>query len=308
MGRIRRRHLRARRWLVLLAVLAAAGALLRPAVARAADAVTAAPGEGAALYLQSCAPCHGPGGKGDGPEASSFSPPPGDLRSGFVASLSEDQAVAKLRDGLPLTLGSDPRALKERLGHLEEVTGHLQRLPGIDWPAVDRGAALYAANCALCHGPFGQPLAAAALPKGVQKPPRDLRDPAFQKATSDEQLIADMQHGRSAMPAIPATREQRQARDLVVFIRLLSPGFETYSYYCAPCHGDDGRGHGVLAAGKNAPPVAFDRAWVAKQDPDQLRIHVTHMLSLHGPSMPHFRGALTDEQLRAIVRHLKTGS
>lgn len=278
----------------------------RPAAA-APDAGTAAP-DGRALYLQSCAPCHGVAGKGDGPEASSFAPAPPDLHAGDLASLDEQQMVAKLRDGLPLTLGSDPRALRERLGHLEEITGHLQKLPSIDWPTVDRGAALYEKSCAACHGSFGQPIDAAALPKGVQKPPRDLRDPAFQKATSDEQLIADMQHGKSAMPAIPATREPRQARDLVVFIRLLSPGFETYSYYCAPCHGDDGRGHGVFATGKNAPPLPFDRAWVAKQDPEQLRIHVTHMLSLHGPTMPHFRGTLDDAQLRAIVRYVKTGT
>ena len=295
-----RGHVRA--IVVLVATLVAA--VPSPA---AADAGSALP-DGRALYLQSCAPCHGPAGKGDGPEASSFSPPPGDLTGSFVASLSEDQAVAKLRDGLPLTLGSDPRALKQRLDPLEGVTGHLQKLPGIDWPAVDRGAALFAADCAPCHGPFGQPLDEAALPKGVQKPPRDLRDPAFQKATSDEQLIAGMALLPCCMSAIPATREPRQARDLVVFLRLLSPGFETYSYYCAPCHGDDGRGHGVFAAGKNAPPVAFDRAWLAKQDPEQLRLHVSHMLSLHGPSMPHFRGALSDAQLHAIVRFLKKPS
>lgn len=307
MGRTRRTGSRVRRTTALLAAVTVGLALHAVPVGAQGEAA-AAPADGRALYLQSCAPCHGATGKGDGPEASSFAPPPPDLRAGTFASLDEQQMVAKLRDGLPLTLGSDPRALQERLGHLEEITGHLQKLPSIDWPAVDRGAALYEKDCAACHGPFGQALDAAALPKGVQKPPRDLRDPVFQKATSDEQLIADMQHGKSAMPAIPATREQRQARDLVVFIRLLSPGFETYSYYCAPCHGDDGRGHGVFATGKNAPPVAFDRTWVAKQDPEQLRIHVTHMLSLHGPTMPHFRGTLDDAQLRAIARYIKSAS
>lgn len=305
MGRTRREHVYARRHVALLSLLVLVGAL--QASPTGATEAAPAPPDGKQLYLQSCAPCHGPAGHGDGPEASSFAPPPRDLSGGFVAGLDEDQVVARLRDGMPLTLASDPRALKERLRHLEEVTGHLQRLPDIDWQAVDRGAALYVRNCGVCHGPFGNPLDPTALPTGVQKPPRDLRAPAFQRATSDDQLIAAMQHGASAMPAIPATREQRQARDLVVFIRLLSPGFETYSYYCAPCHGDDGRGQGVLAAGKNAPKVAFDRAWRARQDPEQLRIHVAHMLSLHGPSMPHFRGTLSDEQLRAVVRYLKAG-
>jgi len=291
------------RGLVALVATLSAG---RPAAALT-DARPAAP-DGRALYVQTCAPCHGPAGRGDGPEASSFAKRPPDLTAGVLANVDEDRAIARLRDGLPLTLGSEPRALEGRLAHVEDVTGHLKKLPDIDWRTVDRGAALFSANCAVCHGPFGQPLALTALPKGVQKQPRDLRDPAFQKAASDDGLIAAMQHGTSAMPAIPATRETRQARDLVVFIRLLSPGFETYSYYCAPCHGDDGRGHGVLASGKNAPQVAFDRTWRAKQDPEQLRIQVTHMLSLHGPTMPHFRGTLTDEQLRAIVGYIKNGS
>ena len=46
------------------------------AVARADD-----PGltQGKQLYMQYCASCHGPGGKGDGPKAASLKPGPGDL-------------------------------------------------------------------------------------------------------------------------------------------------------------------------------------------------------------------------------------
>ena len=289
------------------AVVALAATFAAVRSAAAVPDAGATPPDGRALYQQSCAPCHGSSGRGDGPEASSFARMPPDVARS-LADVDDDRAVARLRDGLPLALAADPQALKQRLTHLEEVTGHLEKLPEIDWPAFDRGAALYATKCAVCHGPFGQPLDPASLPKGVQKPPRDLRDPAFQAATSDAQLRDDMQHGRAAMPAISAAREPAQAGDLVAFIRVLSPGFETYSYYCAPCHGDDGRGHGVFASGRNAPPVAFDRAWRAKQDPEELRIHVTHMLTLHGPAMPHFRGDLDDQQLRAIVRYLKSGS
>lgn len=286
----------------LVATLAASAAV----AAAASDAGTPPP-DGRALWEQRCAPCHGVDGRGDGPEASSFAKLPPDVRQS-LAGVDEERAVARLRDGLPLTLASDPRALKQRLSNVEPLIWHLQKLPEIHWPTVDRGAAVYAASCAACHGPFGQPLAATALPPGVQKPPRDLRDPAWQHATSDTQLREAMQHGQSAMPAIPAARDPRQAKDVVTFIRVLSPGFETYSYYCAACHGDDGRGKGVLASGKNAPPVAFDRAWRASQDPEDLRLKVTHMLSLHGPAMPHFRSGLDDSQLRAIVRYLEGGS
>jgi mono/diheme cytochrome c family protein len=261
--------------------------------------------DGRSLYAQSCAPCHGATGHGDGPEAPSFAPPPRDLRSGILDGISEDQAMARIRDGTPVTF--EPRSLTARLGGLEEVTAHVRRLPDIDWPRVDRGATIFAERCAVCHGPFGKPQPSAALPPGVQKPPRDLWDPQFQRSTSDADMAAAMQHGKSAMPAIPGVGDPEQARQLVAFIRLLSPGFATYSVYCAPCHGDEGRADGVLAAGKHKPGVVFDRAWLASKDPEQLRIDVAHMLAQHGGGMPHFRGTLSDEQLRAIVRFLKRG-
>lgn len=37
------------------------------------------PSEGRALYEANCAQCHGPAGRGDGPWAGSYTPPPADL-------------------------------------------------------------------------------------------------------------------------------------------------------------------------------------------------------------------------------------
>jgi len=286
-------------------VVLALGTWLASELAGAADSVRSEP-DGRAIYAQACATCHGPNGRGDGPEADSFNPPPRDLRSGLLATADEAQVVARVRDGTPLALAGEPRSLKQRLRHLEDVTKHIQRLPDVDWVRVDEGGAIFAERCAICHGSFGEPLPSSSLPPGVQKPPRDLRDPEYQRATGDAALVAAMQHGRSAMPAIPAIRDEKDAQAVVVFIRLLSPGFETYSYYCAACHGDDGRGNGVLATGKNRPPVVFDRAWRASKDQEQLRIDVAHMLAAQRATMPHFGGTLTDEQLRAIVRYLKS--
>ena len=257
------------------------------------------------VYERSCARCHGVDRRGDGPEASNFVPPPPALTASVLATASAERLVARLRDGMPLTLASDPRALKRRLRNLEELTAHLQRLPDVDWPRVDAGAAIYAERCAPCHGLFGQPLAAADLPPGVQRAPRDLRDPSFQRTHDDAALIVAMGHGKNAMPAIPGVRDEQQAQAVLAFVRLLSPGFETYSYYCAACHGDDGRGNGVFATGKNKPPVVFDHAWLAAKDPEQLRIDVAHMMTAHGATMPHFRSRLSDAALRAVVRYLK---
>ena len=51
--------------------------------------------------------------------------------------------------------------------------------------ALDRLRA--GAKCEVCHGPFGH--ASTAVPLGVTKPPRDLSDPAYQRATSDATLL-----------------------------------------------------------------------------------------------------------------------
>jgi mono/diheme cytochrome c family protein len=107
------------------------------------------------------------------------------------------------------------------------------------------------------------------------------------------------------MPAIPGMQDDAKVEALLPFVRLLSPGFETYSYYCAPCHGDEGRGDGAFAVGASKPRVAFDRAWLAGKNPAQLRIDVIHMLSEHGARMPHFEGVLSDDELRAVIRHLR---
>ncbi|WP_397542641.1 c-type cytochrome [Roseovarius salis] len=37
------------------------------------------PSEGRQIYVENCAQCHGPGGRGDGPWAASYDPPPSDL-------------------------------------------------------------------------------------------------------------------------------------------------------------------------------------------------------------------------------------
>jgi mono/diheme cytochrome c family protein len=52
------------------------------ALAAAACAGTASmpePSEGRALYLDNCAQCHGPAGRGTGPWAQAYDPPPADL-------------------------------------------------------------------------------------------------------------------------------------------------------------------------------------------------------------------------------------
>jgi mono/diheme cytochrome c family protein len=108
------------------------------------------------------------------------------------------------------------------------------------------------------------------------------------------------------MPAIPAIRNDADARALVAYLRLLSPGFDTYSRYCAACHGDDGHPQREFVPPDRRPSVTFDRSYLERRNRDQLRAAVGHMLREQKPAMPHFRAAITRAEARAIVQYLRS--
>jgi len=285
-------------------VLLAAAACLLASPARAL--VPRDDPSGALLYQRECAPCHGPTGRGDGPEGIYFAPPPRDLHAGFLALYPTEELIEKIRRGRPLRIDIDAQAMRQQAQMTEQLVAHMNRLPTLDWEAIGRGAEIYAARCEACHGPFGRPVPAVTLPPGVQKPPRDLSAPEFQKSMDDRELMRVARHGRDGMPAIPPLASEAEARDVVAYVRLLSPGFAYYSLWCGGCHGDDGSGDGVFANGADRPNVVFDRAYLKAQDPAGLRRSVVHMLERQQPAMPHFERDLSEAQARGILEYLRS--
>lgn len=280
----------------------AAGCWLAGLLVIGAGPAGAAAPDGRLLFLRECAPCHGEQARGDGPDAPTFLPKPRNLRDGVLGRYDAATLARTIRDGAALPLALDPVKLQERAGDVEDIVAHVQRLPDVDWRLVERGEEIYVDRCELCHGPTGQP--PANTPAGMHRP-QDLSSPVFQRSLDDEDLRTVVGHGRHGMPAIPALRQPDDARALVAYVRLLSPGYRLYDRYCASCHGEDGRADEVVDPGR-VRPLAFDRAWLAKQDPEALRTKVWHMLAERRPAMPHFRGKLTDADVRAIVAWLKS--
>jgi len=306
----RRRLVRMLWWLAACALVAAAGSPAARAADRATESnvarVPALMGRsvvnGRVLYATYCASCHGVRGKGDGPDAALCDRPPRDLREGFLARYSDADLVRRVLDGKPLQLVLDPAALRGRATEVETIAAHVERLPTIDWRRVEHGLEVYVEHCELCHGPYGRP--PASVPPGVRRP-RDLSDGAFQRDVADAALRTLVRHGRGGMPALEPRWTAEDLDALVAFVRLLSPGYERYSRYCASCHGDDGRGSFADAGVR--PTVVFDRAYFAGHDRDHVRGSVWHMVDEKKPSMPHFHSALTEAQARAIIQYLKGG-
>lgn len=260
--------------------------------------------DGRVLFLQHCAICHGIDRRGDGQDAGLFDPPPTDLRSKLVIDRNIADLTRTIRDGRRQLLSLDIANLRRQAAEADAVVTYMQRLPDIDWPNADAGKELFVARCAECHGPLGRPGPDVKLPRGIRRP-RDLSDLTFQRTTSDAEMVIAVRHGREGMPGLTPRLSEEQARQVASFVRLLSPGYVTYSAYCAGCHGDHGVGSGSFAESYPAPTAIFDRTYFARHDGEALRVSAWHMLRAHKPSMPHFRAALSEAQARALADYLK---
>lgn len=258
--------------------------------------------DGAALYQQHCASCHGPQGRGDGPDAAHFQRRPRDLAEVLPRAFDEEALVRRVLEGRPLPLAVDPVALREREHEVAGIESHLRRLAATAGEKRDRGWALYSVRCAACHGPFGRPDAPA--PAGVRAL-RDLGSPEFQSALDPAQLIEAVRHGRRGMPALTPRIQPAEAEALAVFVRLLSPGFESYQRLCSGCHGDDGRPVEDPDSVVTRPRRSLDAAYLAGTDPEALRTRLWHMVGVQQPAMPHFRAVVREREARAIVQYLR---
>ena len=89
-------------WIPSLAGLAVLGPLLGlGSGATAGDPLDLE--EGRTLYQRHCADCHGPEGRGDGQQATSLSPRPGNLISAQTSAKSDQELLKIIRSGRPRT-------------------------------------------------------------------------------------------------------------------------------------------------------------------------------------------------------------
>ena len=89
----------------------------------------------------------------------------------------------------------------------------------VDDAMLERGRALYAAQCTACHGPDGEGLVVAG--QGPEMTPPDLRDAAHMQSRSDMNIARIVQYGGFRMPAFSAIRGSDLV-DVVAYVRSLS--------------------------------------------------------------------------------------
>ncbi|MFO1352082.1 MAG: c-type cytochrome [Gammaproteobacteria bacterium] len=237
------------------------------------------------LYRQYCAVCHGDHGDGQSHANRGLQPPPRDFTTPEAAvELSRERMITSVRDGRP---GTAMVAWKNRLSDREiaalvdHIRDHFMARPH----TPGRGSAIYARNCAVCHGDRGG--GAAWGQSSLDPPPRDFTSVRAKRELSRERMIAAVSFGRpgTAMAAFGAQLGADDITAVVDYVRsefmglaatdsqpnsITGAGHDTaltdmalplpdglagdaavgqafYSQNCATCHGVNGNGDGPRA-------------------------------------------------------------
>jgi mono/diheme cytochrome c family protein len=280
---------------------------------------------GAQVYAANCFACHGGRGDGRGPWAPTLPVPARDFTDhGWMAGQSDGVLFTSIQRGVA---GTPMPAFTGRLSEADTwaVVAYLRGFSPQVWldsapgaapvpaAAAGAGAALYAAQCAGCHGAAG----AGNGPAALDPPPRDLANRGWLAAQTDAQLTDTLRTGvpGTAMPSFAGTLDAAQMQAVIDHLRVLAGGAyrpnpvaggteQDYLAYCASCHGANGDGRGI-AAGRLAPaPRDFrNPAWMAGQTDERLADAIR--AGRPGTAMPPFATLLSQEQIAQLVAYLR---
>lgn len=178
------------------------------------------PANGESIYVDKCTPCHGPSGKGDGPQADQLPNPPAALGTAELArqSTPSDWYTIITQGNLERFMPPFSNSLSER--QRWDVVAYLYTLstePG----TVAQGGELYQANCASCHGEQGKGDGPEAA--NLEAQPTDFTDQAGMADKSAQVLFQAMTDGVApAMPAFGGELSDAERWTLAAYLRSLT--------------------------------------------------------------------------------------
>lgn len=175
------------------------------------------PAQGAAIYAEKCAPCHGVTGLGDGPQAADLPNPvtalgdPEISRQAVPAQWFQIVTQGNLQRFMPPF-----RSLSDR--QRWDVVAYALSLAVSD-TGGDLGAELYQANCARCHGSAGQ----GDGPDAIGMVVRDFTNQEYMAGKSAAALYEAITNGVGAgMPAYGEQLSEEQRWTLAEYLRSLA--------------------------------------------------------------------------------------
>lgn len=175
-------------------------------------------GQGEAIYIEKCAPCHGETGLGDGPQASDLPAPVPALVSPFMLAAADPQdwyqvtVAGRMDRFMPPFTSLTPGQIWDVIGYIYT----LEKNPDI----LSAGKLVFDTECQSCHGALGKGDGPEAA--GLSKRPPDLSDPAALMALSQQELVEIIAGGKGTlMPAFSTRLEQESIRAAAFHIRRL---------------------------------------------------------------------------------------
>jgi mono/diheme cytochrome c family protein len=181
----------------------------------------------AVLYHNYCSVCHGDKGNGQSRARQSLNPPPKDFTSPAVAqNLSRARMIEVVSNG---AAGTAMVGWKTQLSarQIESIVDYI-RTTYMPTSAGDthsaehgseRGRAIYARTCSVCHGDRGNGSSWAAA--NMSKPPENFTSPDSRAKLSRTRMIASVTHGRpdTAMPGFGSQLKAADIEAVVDYVR-----------------------------------------------------------------------------------------
>jgi len=174
---------------------------------------------GAKLYSQECAPCHGTSGRGDGPQASQLSVPVAPL------GLSDSSRQSTPAEWYTLVTQGNLEKFMPPFANLSDrqrwdVVAYAMSLSSSD-ELIAQGKKLYQENCTSCHGLSGKGDGPDVGKLSSQ--PTDLTDQSLMAQTSPSSLFQGISSGVAPdMPAYTSTLDENERWALTGYLRSLT--------------------------------------------------------------------------------------
>lgn len=174
------------------------------------------PAQGAAIYAEKCAPCHGVGGMGDGPNASGLPNPVAALGSPEIAQKATPAGWFSVVTNGNLERFMPPfRSLSDR--QRWDVVAYSFTLSNLA-DEIEQAAELWTAECAACHGASG----AGDGPEAGSLLVSDLTDQERVAGKSEFDFYTVITSGAEGMPAFGERLSETERWTLAGYVRLLS--------------------------------------------------------------------------------------
>lgn len=189
------------------------------------------PAQGAALYAEKCAPCHGAAGMGNGPQAAQLPLPVPALGSADVARLAKPLSwfttitQGRIERMMPPFKSLTDRQRWDLVAYLYTLSTPPQTLAA--------GKEIYETNCKTCHGISGAGDGEKAANLGTKVP--NWRDFTRLAQISPKELVTVVNNGsKQVMPAYASQLTESQRWAVVDYIRTFALAGNTTSVTPAP--------------------------------------------------------------------------